>query len=102
MAARGFNDLMRRRAPRYFYAFDLLWKDGQDLRGLPLIKRKRLLKKIVKSRVLFVDHLVGHGVDLFQAYARGTWRESSPRRLRGFTAGQYNLGEDQGPKLFAS
>jgi bifunctional non-homologous end joining protein LigD len=60
-------DLMRRRAPQYFYAFDLLWKDGQDLRGLPLIKRKRLLKKIVKSPVLFVDHLVGRGVDLFQA-----------------------------------
>jgi len=31
----------RRRAPQYFYAFDLLWKDGQDLRGLPLIKRTR-------------------------------------------------------------
>ena len=62
-----FYDLMRRRAPQYFYAFDLLWKDGQDLRSLPLIKRKRLLKKIVKSPVLFVDHLVGRGIDLFQA-----------------------------------
>jgi bifunctional non-homologous end joining protein LigD len=60
-----FYDLMRRRAPQYFYAFDLLWKDGQDLRGLPLIRRKRLLKKIVKSP-LFVDHLAGHRVDLFQ------------------------------------
>ena len=57
----------RRRAPQYFYAFDLLWKDGQDLRSLTLIKRKRLLKKMVKSPVLFVDHLVGRGVDLFQA-----------------------------------
>ena len=53
-----FYDLMRRRAPQYFYAFDLLWKDGQDLRGLPLIRRKRLLKKIVKPPVLFVDHRV--------------------------------------------
>src|SRR5262249_31437848 len=79
-----FYDLMRRRAPQYLYAFDLLWKDGQDLRGLPLIRRKRLLKKIVKAPVLFADHLVGHGVDLFHArYARGTWRESSPRRPRG-------------------
>ena len=56
---------MRRRSPQHFYAFDLLWKDGRDLRGLPRIKRKRLLKNIVKSPVLFVDHLVGHGVDLF-------------------------------------
>ena len=62
-----FYDLMRRRAPQYFYAFDPLWKDGRDLLGLPLIQRKRLLKKIVKSPVLFVDHLVGRGVDLFRA-----------------------------------
>ena len=62
-----FYDLLRRRAPQYVYAFDLLWKDDQDLRGLPLIKRKRLLKKMVKSPVLFLDHLVGRGVDLFQA-----------------------------------
>ena len=35
-----------------------------------MIKRKRLLKKIVKSPVLFVDHLVGHGVDLFRAVCK--------------------------------
>ena len=58
---------MRRRAPQHFYAFDLLWKDRQDLRGLPLIKRKLLLKKDREVRALFVDHLVGSGVDLFQA-----------------------------------
>jgi ATP-dependent DNA ligase len=52
-----FYDLMRRRTPQYFHAFDLPWKDGRDLRGVPLIKRKRLLKKVVKSPVLFVDHL---------------------------------------------
>jgi ATP-dependent DNA ligase len=62
-----FYDLMRRRTPQYFYAFDLLWKDGQDLQELPLIQRKRLLKTIVKAPALFVDHLVGRGVDLFQA-----------------------------------
>jgi hypothetical protein len=62
-----FYDLMRGRVPQYFYAFDLLWKDGRDLRGLPLIQRKRLLKKIVKPPVLFVDHLAGRGVDLFRA-----------------------------------
>jgi hypothetical protein len=62
-----FYDLMRRRAPQYFYAFDLLWKEGLDLQELPLIKRKRMLKKIVKPRVLFVDHVVGRGVDLLHA-----------------------------------
>src|SRR5438270_817169 len=26
-----FYELMRRRTPQYFYAFDLLWLDGEDL-----------------------------------------------------------------------
>ena len=28
-----FHDLLRRRSPQYFYAFDLLWLNGRDLRG---------------------------------------------------------------------
>jgi bifunctional non-homologous end joining protein LigD len=36
-----FFELMRRSGPFCFYAFDLLWLDDKDLRGLPLIKRKR-------------------------------------------------------------
>src|SRR5262245_2171209 len=38
-----FYDLMFRRGDPYFYAFDLLWLNGQDLRELPLIERKRRL-----------------------------------------------------------
>jgi bifunctional non-homologous end joining protein LigD len=34
-----FYDLMFRRAQPVFYAFDLLWLDGQDLRDLPLLER---------------------------------------------------------------
>jgi hypothetical protein len=30
-----FYDLMRRREPQWFYAFDLLWRDGRDLRRVP-------------------------------------------------------------------
>jgi ATP-dependent DNA ligase len=33
-----FYDLMRRRIPQHYYAFDLLWQDGRDLRDFPLIK----------------------------------------------------------------
>jgi ATP-dependent DNA ligase len=98
MAARGFYDLMRRRAPQYFYAFDLLWKDSRDLRGLPLIKRKRLLKKVVKSPVLFVEHLAGRGVDLFESVCQrdleGIVRQGGAGAV---PAGENNLGEDQEP-----
>jgi len=35
-----FYDLLRRRSPQYFVAFDLLWLRGRDLRMLPLIERR--------------------------------------------------------------
>src|SRR2546425_1439279 len=65
-----FYDLLRRRSPRYFYAFDLLWLNGRDLRGLPLIERKRMLRRIIpkgRSAVLFAKHTEGTGVSLFHA-----------------------------------
>lgn len=34
-----FYDLMRRRGPQYFSAFDLLWLNGHERRGLPLLER---------------------------------------------------------------
>jgi bifunctional non-homologous end joining protein LigD len=47
-----FLDLMRRRGPFCFVAFDLLAVNGRDVRKLPLIDRKRILREIVpKDRV---------------------------------------------------
>ena len=48
-----FYDLMRRRTPQHYYAFDLLWLDGKDLRDIRLIERKRLLRELVRPPVLF-------------------------------------------------
>jgi DNA ligase D-like protein (predicted ligase) len=51
-----------------FLVFDLLWLDGEDLRRLPLLKRKAKLAKIVPKRnavVQYVDHLAGDGVKFF-------------------------------------
>ena len=64
-----FYDLMRRRAPQHFYAFDLLWIDGEDLRSWPLLERKRRLRELIASPgpALYVDHVAGAGVDLFEA-----------------------------------
>ena len=65
-----FHALMRRRAPQHFYSFDLLWCDGRDLRGLPLVKRKRLLRDLIPPQpgpVLYVDHVVESGVALYDA-----------------------------------
>ena len=50
-------------------AFDLLWLNGVDLRALPLLRRKTMLKRILPSRsayVLYVDHTRGNGRWLYQ------------------------------------
>jgi bifunctional non-homologous end joining protein LigD len=61
---------MRRRSPQHFFAFDLLWLNGRDLRALPLLERKRLLRQVVPPQpcpVLYVDHVAGNAVELFDA-----------------------------------
>jgi bifunctional non-homologous end joining protein LigD len=67
-----YNLLFRREWP-YFMAFDLLWLDGVDLRGLKLKERKRLLASImppVESRVRLVEHVPACGIDFFAAACR--------------------------------
>jgi bifunctional non-homologous end joining protein LigD len=90
----NFNNLLFRREWPYFYAFDLLSIDGKDVRGLPLLERKRRLRAImpkVESRLLYVDHIAERGRDLFRAacdrdiegivakWAHGTYQTDSRR-----------------------
>lgn len=52
-----------------FCAFDLLYLDGKDLRVLPLIERKRNLRRVVPTGspfLLYVDHVEREGERLFQ------------------------------------
>ena len=63
-----FNELLYRRGDPYFYAFDILWLNGRDLRDLPLIKRKEILRDVVPpapSRVLYSDHVEEKGPQIF-------------------------------------
>ena len=64
-----FYDLMFHRGEPYFYTFDLLYVDGVDLRDLSLIERKAKLRKLIPSKpscVLYLDHINGKGVELFE------------------------------------
>ena len=58
------NDL-----PVIYYAFDLLYLDGYDLRRVALNDRKRVLGEVLTSAELarYSDHYVGQGVALFEA-----------------------------------
>lgn len=62
-----FYDLMRRRSPQYFYAFDLLSLDGRDLRHRPLVERKAMLREVVRLPMIYVDHVREKGTGLFKA-----------------------------------
>jgi bifunctional non-homologous end joining protein LigD len=53
--------------PASFFAFDLLGFEGFDLRSLPLVKRKELLRKIVPSEgaVRYADHVAEQGEAMY-------------------------------------
>lgn len=54
----------------FYYAFDILYLNGKDLRNLPLIERKELLKEIIEqtpfTQVRYGDHIIGKGKLFFQ------------------------------------
>jgi len=63
-----FNQLLSRKRGAIFYAFDLLWLDGADLRRRPLLERKARLAELVRvsncPRLLYAQHVEGAGKDL--------------------------------------
>jgi ATP-dependent DNA ligase len=64
-----FKQLLFRREWPFFYAFDVLSIDGEDLTGLSLVRRKHSLLRImptVESRLLYLDHIEQRGCDLFR------------------------------------
>ena len=65
-----FNQLLNRKTEPLFYAFDLLWLNGEDLRQLPLIERKARLGKFIRSakcnRLLFAQHIEMRSKRFFQ------------------------------------
>lgn len=99
----------------FFYAFDLLHLNGEDLRSLPLIERKqrleRLLKPLKNSSLQYSPHVVGE-IDLLESicnrrlegvvskrldslYSSGrvdTWRKTKCERRQEFVIGGYTAG----------
>ena len=69
----NFRHLTSGRGNLHFAAFDALWVNGKDLRGLPLERRKRALGKLIwatstaLSRVFTIEE---RGRDLFAAAQR--------------------------------
>jgi ATP-dependent DNA ligase len=64
----------RRGHEAVLFAFDLIEHDGDDLRDLPLIERKRRLKKLIgrakRRAIRFNEHLTGDGPTVFEHVCR--------------------------------
>jgi bifunctional non-homologous end joining protein LigD len=64
-----FKQLLFRREQPFFAAFDLLYRDGIDLRLRPLHERKAALEEVVRNshchEMLYVDHVEVRGTELF-------------------------------------
>jgi bifunctional non-homologous end joining protein LigD len=52
----------------YYYVFDLLYLDGEDLRSRPLLERKQKLESLLRglTSVRYSTHVVGKGKDYFK------------------------------------
>jgi len=65
-----FNQLFSRQGKPVFYAFDLLWLNGEDLRNVPLIERKQHLCELIRTnkleRIIYAQHVEGDGKLLFE------------------------------------
>jgi bifunctional non-homologous end joining protein LigD len=64
-----FRDLLFHKWQCIFVAFDLLYLNGKDLRILPLLERKAMLKRLLRrkrSRIVYLDHVETDGVLLFE------------------------------------
>ncbi len=53
-----------------YYVFDLLYRDGRDLTGLPLVERKAALKELLEAqpkygRIRYSEHLEEDGATIF-------------------------------------
>lgn len=76
---------MRRKVPIAFFAFDLLWLDGEDLRDRPIEERRKLLAKLMK-RAAKTSTLV------LSTATEGDWRAvldlACKRGLEGIVAKQ--------------
>jgi ATP-dependent DNA ligase len=85
-----FNELLFRRGCPTFYAFDLLYLNGRDLRQLPLIERKEKLRTLIEKSglpdVICGKYVEGRGVDLFNEVVRRNLEGVVAKRKTGMYA----------------
>jgi hypothetical protein len=111
-----FNALMttKGRDAAVFYAFDLIWLNGADLRSSPLVERKAQLCKLVSGsrcpRLLYAQHIEGAGKQFFHEICRrdlegvvgkrknGLYREDRPDWVKIKNSSYSQAGRGEAPR----
>jgi bifunctional non-homologous end joining protein LigD len=63
-----FYDLMKRKRQAVYFVFDLLWLNGKDLRDVPLLERKKILRSVIPQKsswIGYVSYIDRHAAKLF-------------------------------------
>ncbi len=66
-----------------YYIFDLMHTYGTDTRSLPLLDRKKLLKKLLlyNKILLYTEHKIGDGVTFFKQACKRKWEGLIAKRI---------------------
>lgn len=88
----GLQNLLSQagRGQLVYYVFDLLYLDGWDLRGVPLVERKALLARLLEGApesVRYSDHVQGRGPEFFTQACRHGLEGCVSKRARSSYVG---------------
>ena len=53
----AFYDLMKRQCQAVYYAFDIIWLNGRDLRELSLLERKKILRSVIPRKSAWIGYV---------------------------------------------
>jgi bifunctional non-homologous end joining protein LigD len=87
------QNALRAQAMLRYVVFDVMFLDGEDLRGLPLLRRKEKLRRILPKHALiaFSEHRSEHGIKYFKEAERsGLEGIMAKRAASPYLSGQRN------------
>ena len=85
------QNALRSQASLRYYLFDLMFLDGEDVRGLPLLERKQRLRRLLPKHPLlaFSEHRAEHGTKYFkEAQKQGLEGIMAKRAASPYRSGQ--------------
>lgn len=76
--------------PIAFCIFDIIYVDGYDIRHVPLLARKKILKKLLRYNkvLLYTEHVVDKGIEFFHKACKSKWEGVIPKKADSIYEGR--------------